>query len=66
MLESDILKMKKSREDMEKLMKQENDKFAKFKKKTVGELDNAKKSVIDKEKVVYKLKQDLKKTDQLA
>lgn len=48
--------MKKNREEMEKLMKLENEKFNKFKKKTVNELDNAKKIVMDKEKVVYKLK----------
>jgi hypothetical protein len=48
--------MKKTREEMEKQMKLESDKFSKFKKKTVSELDNAKKNVLDKEKVVYKLK----------
>jgi len=51
---------------MVKQIKTDTDKFTKFKKKAGNDLDLAKKAVNDKDKMVYKLKQDLKKTDQLA
>ena len=58
--------MKKSKEEADGKIKIETEKFIKFKKSTAKELDLAKKTVNDKEKVVLKLKHDLKKIDQLA
>ena len=43
------MKVKKSKDDVEKLMKTENEKFNKFKKTTAKELDQAKKVFFDKE-----------------
>jgi hypothetical protein len=47
-------------------MKQETEKFSKFKQSVNKELTNAKKLANDKDKEVQKLKKDLKQTDNLA
>lgn len=44
--------MKKQKEESESKVKIESEKFNKFKKSTAKELDQAKKTVNDKEKVV--------------
>lgn len=51
-METDIQKMKKSKEQLESQMKQDTEKFNKFKKVTAQELNQAKKAMADKEKVV--------------
>ena len=55
--------MKKTKEQIEKQMKNETEKFTTFKKTVAKELTNAKKLANEKEKEVFKLKTDLKKTD---
>lgn len=47
-------------------MKNETEKFTKIKQRVVKELNHTKKVVSEKDKAVFKLKQNLKKTDQLA
>ena len=58
--------MKKNKETLEKQMKNETEKFSKFKQNVSKELTTAKKAVTDKEKELLKLKHDLKKTDSIA
>ncbi len=63
-LEDDVVKMRKSKETLEKQIKSETDKHAKFKQKFEKDLINAKKAMTDKERELQKIKHDLKKTDQ--
>lgn len=65
-LEDDISRMKKSKDTIEKQMRNETEKFTKFKQTVSKDLAQAKRAVQDKDKEVSKLKHDLKKTDQLA
>jgi len=55
--------MKKSKDTIEKQMRNETEKFSKFKATVSKDLAQAKRAVQDKDKEVSKLKQDLKKTD---
>lgn len=48
--------MKKTKDQMEKQMKTETEKFTKIKQKVVKELHHAKKVASDKDKAVFKLK----------
>jgi predicted nucleic acid-binding Zn-ribbon protein len=63
-LEDDVNKMKRTKETLEKQIKTEGDKHARFKQKFEKDLINAKKAMTDKERELQKIKQDLKKTDQ--
>ena len=55
-MEDDINKMKKSKETIEKQMKNEYEKFSKFKQTVSKDLAVAKKAVNEKEKEVTKLR----------
>lgn len=59
-MEEDITKYKTTKEQIEKQMKSENEKFSKFKQNVAKELTTAKKAANDKDKEVVKLKKDLK------
>jgi|LauGreDrversion4_2_1035121.scaffolds.fasta_scaffold106559_1 hypothetical protein len=63
-LEEDVAKMRRNKESLEKQMKTEWDKHAKFKQKFEKELISAKKAMTDKDRELMKIKHDLKKTDQ--
>ena len=58
-----MAKIRRSKENLEKQLKSDGDKHAKFKQRFEKELINAKKAMTDKERELVKLKQDLKKTD---
>lgn len=59
----DVDNVKKQKEQIELQKKYDVDRFDKFKKEKEQEITVAKKDSLDKEKLVTKLKNDLKKTD---
>lgn len=62
-METEIAKMKKERDELEKQKKYGEERFSKFKSTVNKDLQQSKKSAEDKTKAVNKLKIDLKKTD---
>lgn len=65
-MELELAKMKKQRDDLEVQKKYGEERFSKYKTTATKDISNYKKSVKDKEQTVFKLKNDLKKTDQLV
>ena len=65
-MELELAKMKKQRDDLEVQKKYGEERFSKYKTTATKDISSYKKSVKDKEQTVFKLKNDLKKTDQLV
>jgi hypothetical protein len=63
MMDGDLAKIKKSKFDMQEKIKSESDKFNKYKQSTQKEISNTKKKIGDQDKTIFKMKNDLKKTD---
>lgn len=55
-LEEDISKIRRNKETLEKQMKNESDKFSKFKLNVSKELTNAKKAMTEKDKELSKVR----------
>jgi hypothetical protein len=65
-LENDLEKQKKKREEVERLKKFDEDRFFKFKSNVNKDLQTEKKKASEKDKQMSKLKNELKRVDQLA
>ena len=65
-MENELGKMKKQRDEAITKEKYGEERFSKFKSNVNKDLITFKKTVKDKDQAVYKLKSDLKKTDQLV
>ena len=65
-LESDVNKQKLKREEVERAKKYDENRFFQFKQNVSKDLASEKKKINEKEKEMSKLKNDLKKVDQLA
>jgi hypothetical protein len=65
-MEIEVAKMKKQRDDANEQKKYGEERFSKFKTNVHKDLTTFKKTVKDKDQVNFKLKNDLKKTDQLV
>ena len=65
-MENEVAKMKKQRDDAITKEKYGEERFSKFKSNVNKDLISFKKQAKDKDQAVYKLKSDLKKTDQMV
>lgn len=65
-MEIEVAKMKKQRDEAEAQKKYGEERFTKFKSNVSKDLTTYKRTVKDKEQANFKLKTDLKKTDQLV
>lgn len=65
-LENDLEKQKKKKEEVERLKKFDEDRFFKFKSNVNKDLQTEKKKASEKDKQMNKLKNELKRVDQLA
>ena len=65
-MEIEVAKMKKQRDEAEAQKKYGEERFTKFKSNVSKDLTTYKRTVEDKEQANFKLKTDLKKTDQLV
>jgi len=65
-LENDLEKQKKKKEEVERLKKYDEDRFFKFKSTINKDLQSEKKKISEKDKQMNKLKNELKRVDQLA
>ena len=62
-MEKQLAQMKKERDEAEQAKKYGEERFSKFKSNVNKDLITYKKTVKDKDQAVFKLKNDLKKTD---
>ena len=62
-MELQLAQMKKQRDEAEASKKYGEERFSKFKSNVNKDIINFKKTVKDKDQAVFKLKNDLKKTD---
>ena len=62
-METELAKMRQQKAELEMQKKYGEDRFSKLKDKTGKEIVSYKKTVQDKEKTVFNLKSELKKTD---
>ena len=65
-MELQLAQMKKQRDEAEMQKKYGEERFSKFKTNVSKDITNFKKTVKDKDQAVFKLKNDLKKTDQVV
>ena len=65
-LENDLEKQKKKKEEVERLKKFDEDRFFKFKTNLSKDIQTEKKKASEKDKQMNKLKNELKRVDQLA
>ena len=65
-MEIELAKMKKQKEEAETQRKYGEERFSKFKGQANKDINAFRKTVKDKEQAVFKLKTDLKKTDQVV